>query len=85
MQTWSRKPRYYLEAFVARYPTQQAAAKTLGISQSYLNALLRGRRTFSIRMLKKLGLRRTIEPIVTPHDEIMQGARNMIRKTGEQS
>ena len=59
----TRLPIYALQAFVARYHTQKAAAKALGVSQPYLHDLLRRRRTFSIRILKKLGLRRTVEEI----------------------
>ncbi len=46
-----------LRAFVARYPTAQAAAAALGITPSYLVDLRRGRRAFSARMLAALGLR----------------------------
>ena len=40
--------------------TQRAAAKKLGISEPFMSDLLRGRRTFSDRMLAKLGLRRDV-------------------------
>ena len=38
--------------------TQKAAAEKLGLSQTHLSDLLRGRRTFSEATLAKLGLRR---------------------------
>jgi hypothetical protein len=50
-------PADVLRKIVAKYPTQRAAAKSLGISEVYLCDLLRGRRPFSTRVLKTLGLR----------------------------
>ena len=49
-----------LEQFVAQYPTQQAAAKVLGITPVYLSDLLRERRSLSINILAKLGLKRAV-------------------------
>ena len=49
-----------LRIFVAGYKTQRTAAKALGISEPYLCDLLKGRRTFSAPMLKRLGLRKAI-------------------------
>ena len=53
-----------LRAFVARYPTQAAAAAALAISQSYLSDLLAGRRHISDAMLNKLGLTRKLVKLV---------------------
>ena len=53
-------PRERLKAFVARFPTQKAAAQALGISNVYVSDLLNGRRDINNRMLAKLGLRRTV-------------------------
>ncbi len=47
-----------LRQFVAERGTQTKAAAALKISQAYLNDLLKGRRTFSVKVLGKLGLRR---------------------------
>jgi DNA-binding transcriptional regulator YdaS (Cro superfamily) len=49
-----------LRALIAEQGSQQAAAKRLGVSGAYVNDLLHGRREFSDRMLKKLGLRRVV-------------------------
>lgn len=49
-----------LEAVVKATGTQRAAAKQLGLSQAYIGDLLKGNRTFSDRILGKLGLRRTV-------------------------
>ena len=49
-----------LQAFVARFPTQKAAAEALGISNVYVSDLLNGRRDINDKMLAKLGLRRTV-------------------------
>ena len=54
-------PEKALESFVARYPTQTAAAKALRISKAYLSDLLSGRRNYSAAVLEKLGL----EPVTT--------------------
>ena len=45
-----------LEAFVARYPTQKAAAEALQMSQAYLTDLLRRKRGLSASVLARLGL-----------------------------
>ena len=55
-----RDPITELKAFVARYPTQQAAAQAIGISPPMMVDLLRGRRTFSERVLGQLGLTRIV-------------------------
>ena len=52
----SLSPRAVLVAYVRRYPTQSAAADTLGITKGYLGDLLHGKREFSDRMLAALGL-----------------------------
>lgn len=52
-------PRDRLRQFVAEHTYQQNAAAALGVSPSFLSDLLRGRRTFSPRMLAALGLRTT--------------------------
>ncbi len=49
-----------LKATVAIHRTQREAAQQLRISTSMLNDLLRGRRPFSVAMLRKLGLKRII-------------------------
>ena len=51
-----RNPITELRAEVAKYRTQQEAAKALGISPQYLTDLLKGRRSFSYKMLQKLDL-----------------------------
>jgi hypothetical protein len=56
----NRDPLVALEQFVARHPTQAAAAVALGLSQSYLCDLLAGRRAFSDRVLALLGLKRVV-------------------------
>ncbi len=55
-----RDPLDVLKQFVAKYPTQQAAADALGISTPYLIDLLKGRRGWSEVMLAKLGLERAV-------------------------
>lgn len=47
-----------LRRMVDAHVTQRAAAEKLGLSQTHLSDLLRGRRTFSESVLAKLGLRR---------------------------
>jgi plasmid maintenance system antidote protein VapI len=47
-----------LRRLVEACVTQKAAAEKLGVSQTHLSDLLRGRRTFSEATLSKLGLRR---------------------------
>lgn len=54
------EPLEALRAFVAKHPTQQAAAEALGVSPVYVSDLLNERRDFSDNMLAKLGLRRTV-------------------------
>lgn len=53
-------PRHMLRQLVSQYGTQKAAAMSLGISQPYLSDLMKGRRTFSDKILKKLGLRSVV-------------------------
>lgn len=53
-------PRHILRQLVEQYGTQKAAAMSLGISQPYLSDLMKGRRTFSDKILKKLGLRSVV-------------------------
>lgn len=53
-------PKQALKDYVSRYDTQGDAASALSVSQPYLSDLLRGNRTFSARLLKKLGLKRTV-------------------------
>lgn len=59
----TQSPEATLKAFVARYPTQRAAAEALGINPSYLTDLLYGRRQFSARILERLGLQRIVTKI----------------------
>lgn len=47
-----------LRAFVAQRPSQAAAAADLGVSAPYLSDILAGKRDFSDRVLKAIGLRR---------------------------
>jgi transcriptional regulator with XRE-family HTH domain len=49
-----------LQAFVAKHPTQGAAADALEISGAYLSDLLKGRREPSPAILERLGLRRVV-------------------------
>ena len=49
-----------LRTFVGLYRFQKEAAAVLGISETYLSALLGGRATFSDYILEKLGLRETV-------------------------
>ncbi len=49
-----------LQAFVDEVGMQRSAAVKLGITPQYLSDLLNGRRSFSERILLKLGLRRAI-------------------------
>lgn len=49
-----------LQTFVAKYPTQKAAAEALGIKPVYLSDVLRERRAVSPNILAKLGLKRTV-------------------------
>jgi transcriptional regulator with XRE-family HTH domain len=49
-----------LERRVREAGSQKRAAIDLGISAQYLNDLLQGRREFSDKMLKRLGLERKI-------------------------
>ena len=55
-----------LRAFCAQFPTQREAAQQLGITSSHLSDLLRDRRTFSVRVLDVLGLRRTVVRRASP-------------------
>lgn len=53
-------PAERLQAFVAKYPTQRAAAEALEISGPYLSDLLSGRREISDAILARLGLGRIV-------------------------
>ena len=53
-------PRKALKEYVAHYDTQGDAASALSISQAYLSDLLHGNRSFSERLLRKLGLNRVV-------------------------
>jgi len=44
-----------------RHQTQQALARELGISLSYLSQIMRGRRAPGRKVLEALGLRRAVE------------------------
>ena len=50
----------YVKKFTDRRNTQADAASSLAVSQQYLSDLLNGRRGFSDRLLKKLGLRKAV-------------------------
>lgn len=52
-----------LHKFVAKYPTQKAAADALGIKPAYLSDLVNVRRDLSEKILKKLGLKRAVVPV----------------------
>lgn len=54
------KPGEELEAYVKRFPSQVAAARSMGITRSYLNHMLAGRRGFSDAILEHLGLKRVV-------------------------
>ena len=49
-----------LKHYCKRFETQGDAASSLAVSKQYLNDLLHGRRGFSDRLLKKLGLRKAV-------------------------
>jgi plasmid maintenance system antidote protein VapI len=49
-----------LQAFVAKFPTQKAAAEALGIKPAYLSDLVNMRRDLSDNILAKLRLKRVI-------------------------
>lgn len=49
-----------LRRVVRRQGSQRQAAQSLDVGQSYISDLLRGRRTPSVAVLAKLGLRRVI-------------------------
>ena len=51
-----------LHKFVAKYPTQKAAADALDITPAYLSDLINLRRDLSEKMLAKLGLKRAVVP-----------------------
>ena len=55
-----RDPHVVLKAFVARYPTQTAAAAALGISIQHLGDILRRQRRLTDAMCEKLGLERIV-------------------------
>lgn len=54
------EPLAELKLFVSQYQRQGEAAKALGISQPYLGDMLRGNRAVGPKVLKRLGLQRTI-------------------------
>lgn len=49
--------------FVDQFDTQKAAAKALGMTPAYLSDLVNCRRDLSVKVLKKLGLKRAIVPV----------------------
>jgi len=49
-----------LRKYIKMHGTQHAAAQALGVSDTFVGYLLRGRRTFSDRVLAELGLTRRI-------------------------
>lgn len=49
-----------LRKFIDKHGTQKAAAKALDITPAYLSDLINVRRDLSVKMLAKLGLRRTV-------------------------
>lgn len=53
-----RKVRWRLTLLVRAAGTQQACARQIGISQSYLSDILLGRRRVPPRVLRRLGLQR---------------------------
>lgn len=53
-------PQEALQSFLAQYATRGDAASALSCSQQHLSDLLRGNRTFSPRLLKKLGLKLSV-------------------------
>jgi len=59
-----------LQAFVAKHPTQGAAADALEISGAYLSDLLKGRREPSPAILERL-LREELIPVVATVDEAL--------------
>ena len=62
------QPMRVLRDFVAQRGSQAAAAKAIGISPPLLSDILAGKRGFSDRVLKALGLRRT-RTITDRYDE----------------
>jgi hypothetical protein len=53
-------PRSFLQIYVREFPSQAAAARAMGISRSYLNHILAGRKSFSESILDKIGLKRVL-------------------------
>lgn len=49
-----------LRRFIAEHGTQKQAAAALGVSQSYLSGILRGRFDMSDRMVAALGLTKRV-------------------------
>ncbi len=49
-----------LDAFVVECGTQREAAKRLGVTPQHISDLLGQRRTVSVRILKRLGLKRAV-------------------------
>jgi len=60
MKKQPRSADQVLREFVARYGSQIAAARALGISQPYMSDIMNGRRDLSERIMKSLGLERVI-------------------------
>lgn len=60
-----------LRRHVAQFDTQKDAAASLGISGAYLGDLLKGKRGASDRVLRALGLTRTVRRLTpTERDEM---------------
>jgi hypothetical protein len=53
-------PRKMLAWYTARYATQAAAAKSLGVSRAFLGQCLHGKVPIPTRLLTRLGLRRAV-------------------------
>lgn len=53
-------PQKALQALVMRCGSEAAAGVVLGVTQQYVNDLLKNRRPFSDRVLSKLRLRRVV-------------------------
>lgn len=58
---------------LGRHGTKVAAAKALGVDESYIHHLLAGRRLPSVEVLEKLGIRLVFRPRRTP---TVDGARS---------
>ena len=60
----TRLARAALKAFVRKFSTHRQAAHALGISDTQMSELLRGRRPLSPALLAKLGLKCVIERVI---------------------